>query len=191
MILLKKEKIKCKIQCFRFQSPLIVKNKFKIVQKEIKQYEKEKNFGYLECPHCKSDKLIGHGSYQRNVIINNHDLKIKIKRVRCKNCGRTHALIPYFLVTYFQHEKTLIYRVCIELILKHLGICELANQVEVSRQILYQWKKRFLRHVAYLLTTFPNQRTLKSTLKYLLNESLSEDLYEQRNQMYFLKRIPT
>ena len=54
--------------------------------------------------------------------------------------------------TILQHEKTFIYRVCIEKNLKEVGICELALSVKISRQILYQWMKRFLMHLKYLLT---------------------------------------
>ena len=102
---------------------------------------------------------------------------------------KTHALIPYFLIPYYQHEKTFIYRVCIEKILKEVGICELALSVKISRQILYQWMKRFLMHLKYLLTALLKE--LKPSLEYLINESQSDDLYERVNKMYFLKKIPT
>ena len=98
-------------------------------------------------------------------------------------------MIPYFLVPYFQHEKTFIYRVCEEKILKEIGVCKLASEVEISRQVLYQWKNRFLKHLVYLLTTIKSP--LKESIKYLLNESLKDNLYERVNKMYFLKEIPT
>ena len=116
-------------------------------------------------------------------------MKIRIKRVKCKGCGKTHALIPYFIIPYYQHEKTFIYRVCIEKILKGKGVCEIARKVKISRQVLYQWNKIFKIHLRYLLTT--TKTDIKEALKYLINESLSEELYERVNKMYFLKRLPT
>ena|SRR5699024_5566496 len=107
----------------------------------------------------------------------------------CKGCGKTHAIIPYFLIPYYQYEKTFIYRVCIEIINKEIGICNLSSKVKISRQVLYQWMKVFVIHVRYLLTTL--SKSLKESLKYLINESLKDDLYERVNKMYFLKKIPT
>lgn len=189
MIPLKPLKVNRNSQVFKFRSELYNLNKINIVKREIKRYEKECNYGYIECPCCGSDKLIGHGSYERNVIIYNECQRIKIKRVLCKECGKTHALIPYFLIPYYQHEKTFIYRVCIEKINKGTGICKLSNKVKISRQVLYQWMKMFVIHLRYLLTTLST--TLKESLKYLINESLFDDLYERVNKMYFLKKIPT
>ena len=189
MILLKLPKVNRKIQTFKFRSELYNLNKINIVKREIKRYEEECNYGYIECPCCGSDKLISYGGYERNVIVYNTYTKVKIKRVMCKECGKTHSLIPYFLTPYYQYEKTFIYRVCIEKILKEVGICELALSVKISRQVLYQWMKVFVIHIRYLLTTL--SKTLKESLKYLINESLSNDIYERVNKMYFLKKIPT
>ena len=189
MILLKPLKVNSNLQVFKFRSELYNLNKINIVKREIKRYEKECNYGYIECPCCGSDKLISYGSYERNVIVYSEYFKIKIKRVMCKECGKTHALIPYFLIPYYQHEKTFIYRVCIEKILKEIGVCKLSRKVLISRQLLYQWMKIFVIHIRYLLTTL--SRSLKLSLEYLINESLCDDLYERVNKMYFLKKIPT
>ena len=189
MIPLKPPKVNSNVQTFKFQSELYNLNKINIVKREIKKYEKECNYGYIECPCCGSDKLISYGGYERNVIVYNTYTRIKIKRVMCKGCGKTHALIPYFLIPYYQHEKTFIYRVCIEKINKGTGICKLSNKVKISRQVLYQWMKMFVIHIRYLLTTLST--TLKESLKYLINESLFDELYERVNKMYFLKKIPT
>ena len=189
MILLKPLKVNSNLQVFKFRSELYDLNKINIVKREIKRYEKECNYGYIECPCCGSDKLISYGSYERNVIVYSEYFKIKIKRVMCKECGKTHALIPYFLIPYYQYEKTFIYRVCEEKILKETGVCKLSSKVEISRQLLYQWNKIFVIHIRYLLTTL--SRSLKLSLEYLINESLSDDLYERVNKMYFLKKIPT
>ena len=189
MILLKPLKVNSNLQVFKFRSELYNLNKINIVKREIKRYEEECNYGYIECPCCGSDKLISYGSYERNVVVYNTYTKIKIKRVMCKGCGKTHAIIPYFLIPYYQYEKTFIYRVCIEIINKEIGICNLPSKVKISRQVLYQWMKVFVIHVRYLLTTL--SKSLKESLKYLINESLKDDLYERVNKMYFLKKIPT
>lgn len=58
----------------------------------------------ITCPNCNSSELICHGYYERNVIIENNckhiKKRIKIKRVKCKTCGKTHALLPIDIIPY-------------------------------------------------------------------------------------------
>jgi len=56
-----------------------------------------KNCGYL-------GKLHRHGYYYRNVITVFGIYKIKVLRVKCPSCKKTHALLPHFLVPYFQYS---------------------------------------------------------------------------------------
>ena len=73
-------------------------------KKILKKYDELINLPYLECPYCESSELISWGSYARNInyIYNNTIVyeTINIKRVRCKNCDHTHALIPSFIIPY-------------------------------------------------------------------------------------------
>ena len=62
MILLKPLKVNSNSQVFKFKSELFNLNKINIVKREIKRYEEECNYGYIECPCCGSDKLTFHGS---------------------------------------------------------------------------------------------------------------------------------
>ena len=77
----------------------------KILKILIKEYEENDNYGYIECPYCHSDKLIRYGYYSRNIGVFGEYYDILIKRCKCKNCGHTHALIPSFIVPYFQELK--------------------------------------------------------------------------------------
>lgn len=45
----------------------------------------------LRCPACGGWHLIGHGTYPKNY----YSTKFTVQRVLCKDCGKTHALIPY------------------------------------------------------------------------------------------------
>jgi len=52
------------------------------------------------CPHpdCQAaDTLIRWGTYERGALTGKADYRIRIQRVRCKTCGRTHSLLPDFL----------------------------------------------------------------------------------------------
>jgi hypothetical protein len=52
------------------------------------------------CPHpeCQaSGSLIRWGTYERGALTGEADYRIRVQRVRCKVCGRTHSLLPDFL----------------------------------------------------------------------------------------------
>lgn len=67
------------------------------------------------CPNCKFEgKLYNHGSYERNVITEEDSYRITIFRVKCPICGKTHALIPDFLIPYFQYSLDTIKK-CLDL----------------------------------------------------------------------------
>ena len=73
----------------------------------IELYKTTDDFYCLECPHCKSDKLIKWSSYKRIVYYLDENQKLKcelleIKRVRCQKCHKTHALLPECIVPYKQ-----------------------------------------------------------------------------------------
>ena len=52
------------------------------------------------CGHAGS--LVWYGSYTRKVILENQVLPLRIARVRCRNCGCTHALLLSSIVPYSQ-----------------------------------------------------------------------------------------
>lgn len=55
------------------------------------------------CPHpeCQAtDCLIRWGTYERHALTGDIDFLIRVQRVRCKVCGRTHSLLPDFLHPY-------------------------------------------------------------------------------------------
>ena len=53
-----------------------------------------------QCGHCGC--LIFYGHYTRHLKLSGLSLSLVIQRVRCRFCGRTHALIPALIVPYSQ-----------------------------------------------------------------------------------------
>lgn len=54
----------------------------------------------LRCGCGRVGSLIKHGRYQRDIIINDIVYEMKIQRVYCKHCGRTHAILPVFIIPF-------------------------------------------------------------------------------------------
>ena len=80
-------------------------------KEKIQIYLNTVNFGYLECPNCHSHDFIKWGYYERNAIFFSDDKLtiesniLKIQKVKCKSCGKTHALLPFGIIPYRQYPK--------------------------------------------------------------------------------------
>lgn len=61
------------------------------------------DFNHVVCHKCKAtgDYEVK-GYYERYIIINTYKLKIKVLRIKCKNCGRTHAILFLDFIPYYQ-----------------------------------------------------------------------------------------
>ena len=59
----------------------------------------------LECT-CKRHNMVVHGYYTRKIKTNNGNIELVILRVRCKDCGRTHAVLISFIVPYQSIEMS-------------------------------------------------------------------------------------
>ncbi len=116
--------------------------KEKSLENKIKEYEEEINFPGLKC-ECGCCELNIHGVYERNIIKNNKDYKIKIKRVKCSECGRTHALLPVFILPYYQSEAEEIITSVEKLVEEGKSTQEVEKETGISRQKLNQWRKKY------------------------------------------------
>lgn len=73
-----------------------------IIYDYVVQY-KEADFSSFSCPHCShKGTMVRNGYYSRKVNVNCKLHNIKIYRVICKECGRSHAVLPSFIIPYIQ-----------------------------------------------------------------------------------------
>lgn len=155
----------------------------------IKEYNETLNYGYLECPECKTSNLIYYGGYIRNIGISNEFLNIRIKRVQCKDCKRTHALIPDFIYPFFQYEKTYINFILLLINVRKKKDSEIENRINLSRQLLSKWKQRFKSHETRLKTFFKINE-ISEVLKEVM-EGNFENEYKRENGIRYFQKIPT
>ena len=56
----------------------------------------------LECPSCSHIGTTAHGYYFHQFFTANGKISILIKRVKCRHCGKTHALLLSCFVPYYR-----------------------------------------------------------------------------------------
>lgn len=73
-----------------------------LTQKSYDKFIKNIDFYKLTCSCGRSGQLVKHGYYKRNVKNNDGKATLTILRVKCKCCGKTHAVFPECIVPYSQ-----------------------------------------------------------------------------------------
>jgi len=143
------------LNVFHQDNNMIILNYKKIktsFNKLLNKYKESLNFGVLVCPCCGSSDYIKWSTYSRNVIYKENDKVIsevlKIQRIRCKSCGKTHALLPDLIVPYKQLNMELI----IDILLNYVVDIDYMEQ-DYFNIIVKQFNKNYK---IYLRTTFPN-----------------------------------
>jgi hypothetical protein len=101
------------------------------------------------CPHpdCRAtDALIRWGTYERQALTGLQVYCIRVQRIRCKACGRTHSLLPDFLHPYRQYVISLLQRVVFLYLLAELGFNRLMERVVgrgPARSTVREWIASF------------------------------------------------
>ena len=118
----------------------------------------------MVCPTCGSKgNCIPHARYRRSLI----DLEggkvvysvVEIKRVRCKSCGHTHAILPDPIIPYTTYSLLFILRVLCAHFLGLKPVEQLCHRFSISLSMLYQWKALFLAHKEIWLGVLEDNRT--------------------------------
>lgn len=84
------------------------------------------------CPHpqCQaSHSLIRWGSYQRGALRQDKVYLVRIQRLRCKVCGRTHSLLPDFLHPHRHYVIALLQNVVFLYLIKGLGLAHVLGSL--------------------------------------------------------------
>ncbi len=112
----------------------------------IKNYEKSIQFFNcfsLKCSCGCKGCLIKHGYYTRKISINNKIYTINILRVKCKSCGKTHAILPFFVIPYIRLNSLEMKTLCIDIE---------ENNINSYDDELYRYKKTYIKFKNKLLS---------------------------------------
>jgi hypothetical protein len=138
------------------------------------------------CPHpdCQaSSSLIRWGSYARSAVTKEAEYRIRVQRVRCKRCGRTHSLLPDFLHPHRHFALDWLRRVVSLYLLVGLGWRRLLRRVQgqgPARSTVREWVASFAYGAGHLL--------FDRLLRHLLTLEPHADLPEHPPD--HMKRVP-
>lgn len=104
-----------------------------------------------KCPNCKhSGCMIKHAYYTRIIKIGPDVIKIRILRLKCKECGKTHAVLLCFFVPYSQVPLSTHVEIITadeneisKIIDNHPSIDE-SNIKYIKKQYDHHWKERMI-----------------------------------------------
>lgn len=123
-----------------------------LTQKTYNQLIADLQFHQLTCTCGQSGSLSVHAYYQRSLKVPEGTLRLRICRVICSCCGRTHALLPASIVPYSQIplpeqvEIISAYETSdpLETVMDTNPSIDENNCNYVIRQYLRHWKQRLL-----------------------------------------------
>lgn len=141
---------------------MIIDNFLKNITKYL---DLEKEIYILPVYGCKSCGYEGmlhrHGYYFRNVITRYYTKRISILRVKCPSCNKTHAVLPSFLIPYYQYSLEFIFE-CLYLIFvvkdSYSNIVSHFNKsnsdLSFSAANIYSFKRRMHKNLAVVNSFF-------------------------------------
>lgn len=160
-----------------------------ILKKTIQNYLNTVNFGVLECPNCHSNDIIKWGYYERGVLFFSNTEQyaveydyIKVQRVRCKSCGKTHALLPIGIIPYKQLSSEVVISIITKIastnMEKAFSMFNFISEYTIKKLWLDFKKKHFP-----LLSTLTKTRNVLKALS-----SLKENINTQLAYIHNYKR---
>lgn len=94
----------------------------------------------LKCGCGVKGNCIKYGWFKRKLIINDKIVIVKLQRIYCKHCKKTHTIMPKFIIPYNQHSFTYI----LDLVIEYQGKKISKADYELTRyvRIFQKWSNR-------------------------------------------------
>ena len=149
------------------------------------------NFCNLECPNCHSHHLIRWGYYERNVIFFSNDgitlenIILNVQRIKCKSCGKTHALLPFGIIPYKQFTDEVISKILFELTNNSLD--NVVNKYLIAHSIIKKWYIQYNKFHSSKVNILIKYHNSKQALKKFLNNFVNKLDYINNYNLCFMQ----
>ena len=122
----------------------------------------------LSCTCGGHDNVI-HGYYERKVRTNKGDISLKIIRIRCKCCGKTHAVHVSLIIPY----KSVCLSTSIRIIKNEHIDSLMTDNIKIDEQVIFRIKRtfneRYKKWMSLSGLTFEDDLVLKSFIDFKSN----------------------
>lgn len=127
-----------------------LKNTILYIKKLYQQSLQQNPLFLLVCPYCGAKGTCRRrGSYERSLVIFSEGrpevVRLSIPRVQCP-CGRSHALLPDFIVPYLSYSLPMILMILSDYFHRRLTIRGICEKYLVNVPLIYRLKMGFLLH---------------------------------------------
>jgi hypothetical protein len=117
-----------------------------------RDFYKKDYFKKTPCPACPSvGRFKLHGSYSRHAMFFDSDIivymQLEIKRIRCKSCKTTHAVMPGDIIPYKQLTFFVLMFILVSIYLKKKPVLMIAHIKKLSFQFIYCCVIVFFMHI--------------------------------------------
>lgn len=134
------------------------------------------DFSTIKCSNCLSVGLfVVHAYYCRYVKLPYGKIKLRILRIRCSECGITHALIPIEIIPYTQRSLETAHSICLHLMNKLSS--DFIDPDEINHIKYSLWKSRLdsfdfsVSLISIICFSFDNFKSNLTQLRFHLNDS--------------------
>ena len=100
---------------------------------------RECNLDDAACPACGGRHgYVGHGSYKRFLVAENGESGRAIKRVRCKGCGSTHAVLPDDVIPFKLYSASIVDSMRADREAGGMKVAEICGKYRIGTTTLYR-----------------------------------------------------
>ncbi len=127
-----------------------LKNTVLYIRKQFPKCLEQNPLFLIVCPYCGAKGTCRRrGSYERNLVAfpdgKPEVIRLRIPRVQCP-CGRSHALLPDFIVPYLSYSLPMILQILCDYFIRHLTVQGICRKYLITPPVPYRFKKQFLLH---------------------------------------------
>ena len=162
-------------------------------------------FTYV-CPSCGArHSLTRHAVYERNISFLQENIllnkKLKILRLKCSSCEKTHAILPNDVVPYCIYSYSFMIKTLMAHFIEKESILSISSQYNISFQLIYSFISRlklFLNECIYVLRLFsllkdiigpPTEGVLNVIHNFSFSNCFFKAFFNETKWMFLMKKF--